>query len=293
MRFRGLLLALVLLLAWGTTHPAPSLATQLYDDFSDTPYTLNAGAISPNGKWQNVFTGGGATGVTIDDAGRHVLFERPAAATTPSQINPDGTTTSGTHAALVLTTQIFTDFTLSLDVRTDRQLRLNSPPNPWETAWVLFRYVDRGHHDWFYVGTTHYELGKKDTPVVNGQIHELEYFLKTGATPVVTLGAWQHWDLTVIGNHISVAVNGSPVVDYLDAGERRPDGTIIPPMSNFAGQIGLYTEDAAVSFANVSITPLTAVPEPTPAVLLISGFGALRLCSRLRSRRVLNNHPTP
>jgi hypothetical protein len=225
---------------------------------------LTNGATSPNGKWQNIFNGGGSSGVTMDQDGCPIFFEQPATATTPSQINPDGSTTSGTHSTLVLTPAIFTDFTLSLDVRTDRQLRVNTPPNtppnPWETAWIMFRYVDRGHHDWFYLGTTHYELGKKDTPVVNGQIQEIQYILKTGSTPVVNLGHWQHWEVTVIGNHIAVAVDGIPVLDYVDAGETRTNGTRIPPMSNYAGQIGLYTEDAAVSYANVMITSLATVP---------------------------------
>jgi hypothetical protein len=33
--------------------------------------------------------------------------------------------------------------------KTDKQLRQNSTPNPWEVAWIMWRYQDDWHHYYF------------------------------------------------------------------------------------------------------------------------------------------------
>jgi hypothetical protein len=75
--------------------------------------------MSPNGKWYGVWDGGGAVGVKQDqeDSSNNIFYEETAAVTTKSQ----------TESALVLTTQEFEDFKLSVDVRTDLQHPMQLP----------------------------------------------------------------------------------------------------------------------------------------------------------------------
>ena len=68
--------------------------------------------------------------------------------------------------------------------------------------------------------------------------------LKTSSSPKASIGEWMHWDIIVKGNHITIIVDGTKVFDFDNA-------------SSFdTGTIGLYTEDASVSFDNVVIVPL-------------------------------------
>lgn len=211
---------------------AVTVQSGLYDDFSGGTYTLVDGQSSPNGKWHDQFNGYGSAGVRADSNSNNIFFEQPETAT-------DGST----HAALVLSTKnLVTSYKLSLDVRTDRQLKPN--PNTWETAWIMFNYVDSWHHYYFTLKTNGYELGKKDNNLQQDQ----QVFLATGASPSVTLGTWQHVDIQVQGNHIIVWVNSAKVADYFDTGMS----------SAFAngGALGLYTEDSAVSFDNIYTSSL-------------------------------------
>jgi len=60
---------------------------------------------------------------------------------------PKASTSPGeTHSALMLSQAVFGgDFTFGASVLTDQQLRVNSAPNPWETAWVVWDYTDNDH----------------------------------------------------------------------------------------------------------------------------------------------------
>jgi Domain of Unknown Function (DUF1080) len=209
----------------------------LYDNFKDGPYTLAGGQKSPNGKWQNVYNGGGASGVKKDNSdSKNVFYMYPRTSTSPKQ----------TNASLVTSTQQWSDFDLNIDVKTVQQLRQNSPPNDWETAWVFFRYTDTFHYYAFLVKPTGIEFDKKDcntcTDPVQGQI-----YLYTNDSPKLKIGAWSNWKITAIGNHITITINGNKVIDYIDQ-------TISPQLSK--GQIGLYNEDAYAEFSDIHITPL-------------------------------------
>jgi 3-keto-disaccharide hydrolase len=61
-----------------------------------------------------------------------------------------------------------------------------------------------------------------------------------------SIGDWSRWEITALGNHISLSIKGIRVVDFVDG-----------KMSNklAGGSIGLYTEDAKVEFGNIDITP--------------------------------------
>ena len=196
-------------------------------------YALSDGQTSPDSIWFDEYNGHGSSGVQKDMDGNYVFFEYPKTSTKADE----------TYASLVATTSKFKDFTLSLDVRTDKQLRQNSPPNSWEVAWVFFRHVDDFHHYYFILKTNGIELGKKDD---NSQA-EKQIFLYTKNTPKSEIGKWSHWDITIVENHITIFVNNEKIIDHYD--ENMPE--ILR-----TGAVGLYNEDAAVSFDNVTITPI-------------------------------------
>jgi hypothetical protein len=208
----------------------------LYDDFNNSAYTLADGQISPNGKWQNVYNGGGASGVKgYNNHGKNVFFMYPQTSTSANE----------TNANLVISTQQYTNFKMNMNVKTEQQLRQNSPPNDWETAWVFFRYTDTFHYYAFLVTPTGLELEKKDcetcTDPIQGQI-----YLYTNDFPQLKIGAWSNWKISAIGNHIIVTVDGNKVIDYTDQ-------TMSPKLSR--GAIAMYTEDASAQFDNVNVIP--------------------------------------
>jgi hypothetical protein len=150
------------LLTSSTTTPVllrhSVLAFDLYDNFEGPAYTITDNQTSPNGKWFNKYNGFGASGTvtitpltTTDSNNNTIFYEEPKTSTSPNE----------THAALTLTTQTYEDVEMHLKVKTNKQLRQNSIPNPWEVAWIMWRYQDDWHHYYFIFKPNGVELGKK------------------------------------------------------------------------------------------------------------------------------------
>jgi hypothetical protein len=221
-----------------TIQPLLVPMTNLYDDFDGTAtYTLADGQTSPNGKWHDIYNGHGAAGTRYDwtGSGNKVFFMYPLRPTSPSQ----------TSASLVVSTQSWSNFDMNINTKTVKQLRLNSPPNPWETAWIFFRYTDTFHYYAFLVKPNGIEFDKKDcntcTDPVQGQ-----QFLVTASSPTLNIGTWSNWKISAIGNHIIITIDGIKVIDYIDQ-------TMSPQLAR--GSIGMYNEDAYAQFDNVYVTP--------------------------------------
>ena len=211
----------------------------LYDDFENGTYTLGDGQISPNKKWFNIYNGGGISGVRNDlnDTDNNVFFMYPKIAKSASE----------TYANLVTTTRNFSNFEMRVDVKTEKQLRENSSPNTWETAWVLFRYTDDFHYYWFVQSPSGIELGKKDCNTCTNTFYGQE-FLYTDEIPTLKLDEWSNWKISAIGNNITVSLNGTELVDFTDF-------DMSPQLAS--GSIGFYDEDAAVAFDNFGIKEIT------------------------------------
>lgn len=202
---------------------------EMYDDFSSGPYHLVPGTVSPNGKWFGMWNGGGSLDVKQDpfDNNNYIF------------VVESGFVLNETRSGLVLTTSEYKDFVLSLDVRNDKQLR-EPNPNSWEVGWIFWRYVDNTHFNYFTLKPTGSESGKYDggvNPTDQLYIQDTEF-------PSTSIGKWDHLDIIVKGNHVTIAVNGIIAQEFDD-------------ISSFdKGKIGLYCEDASVSFDNISITPI-------------------------------------
>jgi hypothetical protein len=214
-----------------TTSSAFQITTSsLYDNFQGSTYALKDGMTSPNGKWLDKWNGYGQAGVKTL-SGNNIFYQIPKSSTKSSE----------THSGLVVSKQKFSDITLDIDMKTYKQTRQNSPPNAWEAAWVMWRWVDLYHHYYFVIKTNGIEFGKKDTSCNCEQ----QVFLKTGTSPKLQIGAWNHIKISSIGKHTTIWVGGSKVVDMDD-----PSYNSAKMSSGF---IGLYTEDASVGFDNVYI----------------------------------------
>jgi glucose/arabinose dehydrogenase len=217
-----------------STAAKASSPADLVDNFETGTYTLAEGQISPNKQWQNVYNGdGGSSGVKKDPNDKNVFFMYPKISKTSNE----------THANLVKTTKTFSNFDMNMDVKTEKQLRENSPPNPWEAAWVFFRYTDQFHYYWFTIKSTGVELGKKDCDTCKSP-YEGQIFLHDSDKPVLKVGDWSNWNVRAQGNHISIKVNGTDVLSFTDNGMSKKLAS---------GSIGLYDEDASVSFDNVNV----------------------------------------
>jgi hypothetical protein len=144
-----------------------------------------------------------------------------------------------THAALVVTDRSYGDVAISVQVKTERQLR-RSDPQAWEVGWVLWHYIGAGRFYALALKPSGWELSKQDPSYPGGQ-----RFLASGRTPVFPIGSWHRVGIVQVGDQIDVAADGHHLARYVD--RSRPYLT---------GALGLYTEDARVRFTGIQITPI-------------------------------------
>jgi len=185
---------------------------------------------STHGDWFVNFNGLGMVGLVSDPTSatpNTVLFQKPKASMKADE----------THASLVTSGAVMTDFNVSVKVKTVQQLRTPTP-NAWETAWVIWRFTDNDHFYYFTLKTNGWELGKRDPAYPGGQ-----RFLQTGALPKVILGTFATVNVQQVGATMTVSVNGAKVTSFTDSERPYP-----------SGKIGLYNEDALVYFDDISST---------------------------------------
>jgi Big-like domain-containing protein/3-keto-disaccharide hydrolase/K319-like protein len=223
---------------WFITASSVASAVDFSDSFDASYSFTQDGQVSPDGKWKMKYLNGGKT-----TSANGVLTTYPGSASAPTQ----------TLSTLVMSTQKFHNFQLDLDMRTNKQLRTGSPPNSWETAFIFFRYTDEtprsNHHYWFLLKTDGFEFGKKDNAPGDSTL-EKQIFLKTGQSPTVKIGSFQHLTVKAVGYHFTIAVDGHTVVDMTDPKVNDPS-----KMSD--GVLGLYEEDSSASFDNIKLTKLS------------------------------------
>jgi Domain of Unknown Function (DUF1080) len=142
------------------------------------------------------------------------------------------------HAALALAGgSSWRDYTFATRMSLQQQLRQNSPPNEWETGWLLFRYVDEARSYYLIHKTNGIELGKLVPSRSNEQI-----FLVTKPSPRAVPGRWYDYRIEVRGANIKVYIDDKLQIDYTD------------PNPIVRGGVGLYTEDAHVHFRQPTVT---------------------------------------
>lgn len=177
------------------------------------------------GNWEVVFAGYGS--VRAVGAGSSFTLT-PAVAASPTE----------THSALVVSRSAYSaSARYSTRVTTKQQLRVGSPPNPWETGWLVFNYTDNEHFYYLALKTNGWELGKRDPSYPGGQ-----RFLATGTAPSATLDRANQAVIRTSGPTINVAIDGRSVANFTDS--QRP---------YLGGSYGFYSEDARVVFDRISV----------------------------------------
>jgi hypothetical protein len=208
---RGVILSVALLLT-------SALLMSGCGEQPDTPVLWAEG--SEQGPWHVVYTGAG----TVTKQGRTVtLSPRPSRQT------------DETHAALVVSTAQYGDLTYRLSMRTRKQLR-EPDPNPWETAWAVWRYTDNTHFYYLVLKPDGWELGKAD-PSCPGR----QCFLATGRGSY-RVQDWHRVEVRQSGATMAVRVNDEPLVTYTDRRGPHPRGSA-----------GFYTEDAEAEYKDISV----------------------------------------
>jgi hypothetical protein len=143
-----------------------------------------------------------------------------------------------THAALVLSRDTWRDVVAEIQLRTNRQLR-RPQPNSWEVGWILWHYTSDQRFYYIALKPNGWELGKAD-PAYPGD----QRFLATGSQPVFPPGRWYTVTVQQRGAGMEVDVDARRLVRFTDSQD--------PYRS---GQVGLYTEDASVTFQPITVGP--------------------------------------
>ena len=198
-----------------TTHTAH--ATRTSGGVVSTPQWKEG---EVRGPWRLEYHGYGTV-----SSGRDTVRLAPASAREPGV----------THGSLVTSRRTYRDVDVTALMRTDRQLRTGSAPNPWESAWLLWHHTDDLHFYALALKPNGWELSKEDPAYPGAQ-----RYLATGSTPRFPIGSTARVRVRQQGATIRVEVDGRHLVTYTD--RERPYR---------AGSIGLYTEDAAVTFTRV------------------------------------------
>lgn len=141
------------------------------------------------------------------------------------------------------------NFTIEAALHTEKQLRLQDAPNPWEVAWLLWDYVDDKHFYYFVPKPNGWELGKGD-PAYPGD----QRFLAAGRHPTYPIG--NRYVVKIVqaasptSTTLSVFVDGVLLTTFTD--RERPYSS---------GLVGFYSEDALVYFHSIVVTsPRAAGP---------------------------------
>ena len=131
-----------------------------------------------------------------------------------------------------VTKNTYTDTIIEMDMRT-----VVPGENPWETAWINFRYTDKLNRYYFLLhaagGTVTAELSK----IVNGTTTTL---VRNGVGYVDAL-AWNRIRIQNIGDNIKIYINGAPFCDLTDS-------------SLVQGKVALEALFSQVHFDNITVT---------------------------------------
>lgn len=179
--------------------------------------------------WRVVYDGYGKVGVEETENGAPVHYLSPMRPERPEE----------THAALKISTKRYRDLQMTLRVRTVRQLRQRSTPNPWETAWVIWHYLDDQHFYYLTLKPNGWEIGKRD-PAYRGN----QRFLVSDKLPIYYFNTWYDIRVVQVGTTMAVWVNGQPLARFTD--DQAPYAE---------GSVGLYAEDAYAQFGDVQVEP--------------------------------------
>lgn len=177
------------------------------------------------GRWECVYNGYGK--VSGSDSRVHMA---PRAVTRSDQ----------TSACMVRSRQDYSRVLYAATITTTKQLRTGSRPNNWECGWLVWHHQADDKFYYFIPKPNGWELGKVIPGWANGWAND-QKFLATGANPVFAVGKPVTVSVNIHGNQMTIDANGRRIVSYRDTSS---------PYTR--GRVGLYTEDAAVTFDRIT-----------------------------------------
>jgi hypothetical protein len=142
------------------------------------------------------------------------------------------TTPSTTHAALVLSTKTYKNLNATVRLTTNRQLRRNSPANPWEVGWFVWDYTNDNHFYYLLLKPNGFELGQE-----NPQYPGAQRYLVTKSGPRFPIGHQYTIRIVQSGATIKAYVDGKFLVSCTD--HEHP---------YYSGHMGFYDEDSVATF---------------------------------------------
>lgn len=182
-----------------------------------------------NNKFQVVYDGYGDVIFTGD-----MLRYYPMTSTQPDE----------THACLILLKETinknYKNFNLKFRGKTHHQLRQNTPPNPWETMWVLFNYQGLGDE----IESGNYFVHKTNG-VELGSFIEMEqtYYVTSEKSPCSIFQTYEY-EIIKAGPIYTVKINGKTVIKFPTATSKKQ------PLDQI-GSIGFYCEDADIYISGI------------------------------------------
>jgi len=232
----------------------------IYDNFRKKWRLVTFDQISPNGKWQKIF-GGPPPWETTDTSSQGVT-DRGIFHTYPYIAVYSG---NNTDSSMTVSTQTFTNFDLTFQMRTKRALKTTFQ-QVWETAWLFWHYNENGHdhsvlgaflnYYYMHIDTNgHIQVNRKDSATID----QTRFLAGTfGQEPTLTwnYAQWYKIRLRHEGNHIQLWVDDVLKFDKVDDGTLIDEiGTIPAPSARVSsGKFALYTEDAEAEYKPLDIT---------------------------------------
>jgi hypothetical protein len=220
-----------------TPIPTPNV----YDKF-DYTFTFPNGGTSPNGLWKNEYLSKGYAKV---ENGTMIL--RPGGV----ELNQNE------GSVLVRSVRKFGNFRATYYVTTEEQTYPNPPG--WQSAWTIFRHLDKWRHWYIIIGLDHLEIGKKDAPINltnQADIEKYQYTLWTGGlgTPLKTK---RKVTIEFIGNVLKVWLDDKLQTTLVDDGRLVNQRNIAVKQSAWSnGEFCPYVEGAKGVFYPMAIETL-------------------------------------
>ncbi|MDO9484771.1 MAG: hypothetical protein Q7K25_01735 [Actinomycetota bacterium] len=186
---------------------------------------IGLGDAAKFGHWRVVFDG-----VTN---GHGVRISKSGLLLTPQAV-AEATATSST---LVVSRRKFSSAPLHLSATwtSQRSTRIG-PPNPWETGWLIWDYVDAAHFTYLILKPNGWEVGRRDPSQPGGQ-----RFIVDGSTPATPLGMPRTATVDRVNDQTTIRVDGVDLASFtLPSNENR-------------GSIGMYSEDAVVLWNRILV----------------------------------------
>jgi hypothetical protein len=150
---------------------------------------------------------------------------------------------SETHSALVVSkTSLKPPYRVQFNLTTVSQLRLNSPPYPWEVGWFVFGYKQDGKFKYILLKPNGYGIEFGESLLNDAQNYLYTSPLNQDFFPI---GQTYAVDIEVKKQTLTLTISGIRYLTYtLSANDQL----------NFDGKIGFYSENAKVLINNVRVT---------------------------------------